>query len=122
MQSVTRTRPLALRATLAVMGFVLLWTVLPGTAAAATFYAAAGGGITAGCPAAAPCTLNGPGSAIAQANAAPGRDTVQILGPLSFSTGLTLDLATSPIDLVGSGSGYGGTLIDATLVRALDVG
>jgi len=125
MVAVTWNRSLAIRAAtlaLALMSAGLTFAVVPAPAAAATFYAAAGGGVTPGCPVSSPCVLSGPGSALAQAQAAPGRDTVQVVGPLSVSTFTTFDLASDSVDLVGSGSGYGGTMIDATLARALDIG
>jgi hypothetical protein len=125
MVAVTWNRPIAIRTAtlaLALMCTGLVAVAVPARAAAATFYAAAGGTTTPGCPLSSPCALNGPGGALTQAQATPGRDTVQVVGPLSVSTLTTLDLASDAVDLVGSGSGAGGTLVDAGLVPALNLG
>jgi hypothetical protein len=89
----------------------------PGTASAATFHAAQDGASTGACPAAAPCSL---GAAITAADAAPGPDVVQVLGALE--AGGTADLTASPIELVGSGSEVGGTLLDGGGGPALRLG
>lgn len=79
----------------------------PATASAATFYASQTGASTPACPAANPCSLP---AAITQADAALGRDTVQVVGSLQTTGGV--DLSASPIDLVGSGQGLDGTIVD----------
>jgi hypothetical protein len=88
----------------------------PGSAAAANFYAAQGGSGTA-CTESAPCTLT---QAVANADAANDRDSILVLGTLTFNG--AVNLANSPIDLVGSGRGAGGTSIDSAATPALRVG
>ena len=90
--------------------------VAPAPASAAVLYAAAGGG-GAACTEAAPCTLAG---AVTVADGSAERDSIVVLGALSVNS--PIDLSNSPIDLVGSGRGAGGTAIQAAVAPALRVG
>ena len=77
------------------------------SAQAVTFFVKQGGGTALGCPQATPCSL---AAAVSQANLSPATsDTVRVLGPLTWTQ--PVDLTASPIALVGSGPGAGGTLI-----------
>lgn len=93
---------------------------MPAHASAATLYAAQGGGVTPGCPETAPCSLN---AAIAQANLAQDSDAIVVRGPLTTEGGGgPVDLADSPIELLGSGRDTSGTVIRRTGSAALVVG
>jgi hypothetical protein len=78
----------------------------PHAASASDLYVQAVAGDTS-CAQDDPCRLQ---QAITIANIVSNRDTIHVDGPLAYS-GL-LDLTQSPIDLIGSGSGAGGTTID----------
>ena len=94
----------------------LISLAVPAPASAANLYATQGGSGSA-CSEPAPCSLTG---AISVADAAGDRDTITVLGPLT--AGAVVNLANSPIDLVGSGRGSGGTTISAAAAPALRVG
>ena len=78
---------------------------MPTMAEGAIYYATQSGGGTE-CSSADPCSLDG---AVARANADSTRDTVQVTGALTHAAQIVL---STPIDLVGSGRGDGGTFID----------
>jgi PKD domain len=88
----------------------------PAPAAAATLYAAGGGGGTA-CTESAPCSLPG---AVTVADLTTDRDTITVLGALTVNA--AVNLANSPIDLVGSGRGAGGTAISSATAPTLRIG
>jgi PKD domain len=89
---------------------------IPAPASAATLYAAQGGG-GAACTESAPCTLPG---AVTVADSSSDRDTIVVLGGLTVNA--AVDLSNSPIDLVGSGRGAGGTAISNAAAPALRIG
>ncbi len=106
---------MARRSVLAVAIAIALAAV-PASAGAAGLYATQGGG-GAACTQTAPCSLAG---AVTVADASGDRDTITVLGPLTEGT--AVNLANSPIDLVGSGRGSGGTAISAGAAPALRLG
>ena len=69
-------------------------------------YVKSGAGATS-CAVDDPCSLD---QAVYIANLLGDPNTIYVVGPLAYSGGV--DLSRSPIDLVGSGSGAGGTTID----------
>ena len=79
----------------------------PHAASAADLYVTAGAGVTT-CAEDDPCSLE---QAITIADIVSNADTIHVTGPLAH-TG-AVDLSNSPIDLIGSGRGPGGTAIDA---------
>ena len=86
-------------------GVAISAVTMPAVAEGATYYATqAGSGIE--CSSANPCSLEG---AVAKANSDGTRDTVQVTGPLTQTSQVVL---STPIDLLGSGQGDGGTFID----------
>jgi PKD domain len=88
----------------------------PGAAVAANLYVAQGGS-GAACSESAPCTLT---QAVSNADTASDRDSILVLGALTFNG--AVNLANSPIDLVGSGRGAGGTSLDSAAAPTLRVG
>jgi hypothetical protein len=80
---------------------------VPHAAGAADLHVTAGAGATT-CAQDDPCSL---GQAITIADIVSNADTIHVTGPLAH-TG-ALDLSNSPIALIGSGRGPGGTVIDA---------
>ena len=80
---------------------------VPHAAAAADLYVTAGAGATT-CAEDDPCSLQ---QAITIADIVSNADTIHVSGPLVHSG--AVDLSSSPIDLIGSGRGAGGTEIDA---------
>jgi hypothetical protein len=110
-------------ARLAAGGAALLVLVLPARASAATIdvYATQSGtniGNTAPpCPVTDPCDLR---HAIQSANANSGGGTVHVLGALEWNSDLpTIGASGNPVDLVGTGSGPGGTFINVSQPVAL---
>ncbi len=79
----------------------------PHAASAADLYVTAGAGVTT-CAQDDPCSLQ---QAITIADIVSNADTIHVSGPLVHSG--AVDLSSSPIALVGSGRGPGGTEIDA---------
>ena len=79
----------------------------PHAAGAADLYVTAGAGVTT-CAQDDPCSLE---QAITIADIVSNADTIHVTGPLAH-TG-AVDLSNSPIALIGSGRGAGGTEIDA---------
>ncbi len=79
----------------------------PHAASAADLYVTAGAPATT-CAQDDPCSLQ---QAITIADIVSNADTIHVTGPLAHTGGV--DLSNSPIDLIGSGRGAGGTEIDA---------
>ena len=80
---------------------------VPHAAGAADLYVQSGAGATT-CGQDDPCSLQ---QAIAIADVVASPDTIHVAGSLAHAA--AVDLSNSPIDLIGSGSGAGGTAIDA---------
>ena len=76
----------------------------PAAATAADLYVQSGAGVTT-CAQDDPCSL---AQAVAVADIVSNRDSIHIVGP--FSSTQAVDLTHSPIDLIGSGRGAGGTV------------
>ena len=80
---------------------------MPAAAMADDYYVSQSG--AGDCSSASPCSLS---TALGQADKVPGTNTVHVLGPMSLTTaGLTVGGSGSIVDLVGSGSGSGGTAL-----------
>jgi hypothetical protein len=92
---------------LAALALITAFAAVPSAASAADLYVEAGAGVTT-CAQDDPCSLP---QAITIADIVSNADTIHVDGPLAYSG--AVNLANSPIALIGSGRGTGGTSVDA---------